>query len=79
MAISNLLQHLDYSYGDEQFEWDAQIIADVVDKFDVRQQQNEFDVYELIMNNARRYEEEGGKRLLEDDGKTQLWEGFYEI
>lgn len=79
-SVRSILEHLDYTYEDtrEPFEWDPAVIREVVESFQVKLQQNEAEIYNSLMKNARLYEEEGGTRLLNDNVGTPLWEGFYE-
>ena len=77
-ATLKILEHLDYkSSANEPFAWNAEVVARVVKDFDVRLQQDEAQVLERVAENARRYEEEGGTRLLESEERIPLWEGFY--
>ena len=79
-AIEKFLEHLEYKYDDgSEFIWDGDIIAAVVKSFDVRLQQNEEEVSKRVAENGRRYEVEGGTRLLDNDNQTPLWEGFFEL
>jgi len=77
-SFLNLLEHLDYkTSANKPYSWNAEVVARVVKDFDVRLQQDEAQVLERVAENARRYEEEGGTRLLENIETVPLWEGFY--